>query len=355
MKESSKFQDILEHSSFWSQNDNNVWLASTINFWRNIEKYKFPSKLSGDRRKQIVSLVSKEILGMDSFKNPVLMKAEELTGLEKEFLGEHFLSDQSLHQAHAGEAFIIDDSGEFFTTVNLRNHIQLGIVDIRGDLENSWNRLVKVETALGKTVNYSYSSKFGFLTADPYQCGTALQVAVFLQPSGLLHTEKSDDVLEQLADESLSITGIQGSPTEIIGDVLVVKNNYSLGLTEENIIASMRTFTTKFLVEEHAARNHIKHEESALIKDKVSRAYGILIHSYQIEAVEALNAISLLKLGVELGWLTGITNIQLNQIFFNCRRAHLLNQFHGKVSSEEILHKRAEYIHKNLKDMRLVI
>jgi protein arginine kinase len=78
-----------------------------------------------------------------------------------------------------------------------------------------------------------------------------------------------------------------------------------------------------------------------------------LIHSYQIEAVEALNAISLLKLGVDLRWVLGITMEQLNLLFFNCRRAHLLCQFKEKIPQEEILHKRAEFIHKTLKGVEL--
>src|SRR5262249_54023406 len=112
----------------------------------------------------------------------------------------------------------------------------------------------------------------------------------------------------------------------------------------------------KMLVEEHGARAKILHEGSAEIKDRVSRAYGILIHSYQIEAIEALNAISLLKLGVELGWLTGTNVKELNRLFFNCRRAHLLHQYSGeKIKQEEIPHKRAEFIHKNLKNVQLAI
>ncbi len=109
------------------------------------------------------------------------------------------------------------------------------------------------------------------------------------------------------------------------------------------------------LVEEHGARSKILHEESAEIKDRVSRAFGILIHSYQIEAVEALNAISLLKLGAELGWLTGVTSKELNRLFFNCRRAHLLHQYGERIKQEEIPHKRAEFIHKTLKGVQLTI
>lgn len=354
-KENNKLQTFFCQNKLWANNDNTVWLASTVNLFRNIEKFKFPAKLNADRRKQIVQLLSKEFLTMPFFKNPLFLKAEDLSSLEKEYLVEHFLSSQSFHSAGAGEAFILDDTGEVIITFNMRNHVHFEYIDTRGELENAWNTLVKVETALGKNISYSYSPKFGFLTADLTQCGTALIVTVFLQLSGLIHTEKVDDVLEKLVDESFMATGIQGSPTEIIGDVLAIQNNYTLGMTEENIISSIRTVATKLMVEEHAARNHIRHENSPEIKDKVSRAFGILIHSYQIEAVEALNAISLLKLGVDMGWLAGISTAQLNQLFFNCRRSHLLCQYEQKVPQEEVTHKRAEFIHKALKEVKLTI
>ena len=341
------------HFNLWSTNDNPIWLGSTLNMYRNIEKFKFPSKLDEERRKQILSLLSKELLSMEGFVQPAFFKAEDLTSLQKEYLAEHFLSNQNLHSAGIGEAFILDERGDKMVSLNLRNHLQFEYIDSKNELENSWNQLVKIETFLGKTISYAFNPTFGFLTADLTQCGTALIVSVYLQLSALIHTDRIDDVLEKLVDESFDVTGIQGSPTEIIGDILVLSNNYTLGLSEENIISSIRSISTKLVVEEHGARNQIKHKDNSEIKDKISRAYGILIHSYQIEAVEALNAISLLKLGLEFGWLEGITLTELNQLFFNCRRAHLLCQYNEKVSQEEITHRRAEFIHKFLKNTKV--
>lgn len=339
----------------WTDNANPIWLASTVCLMRNIEKYKFPGKLGSDRKKQIISLVTKDLLSMEGLINPYLIKGEDLSHVDKEFLIEHFLSSQPLSQAHSGEGFFVDETGEFITSLNLRDHLHLQLVDCKGELENTWSRLVKIETILGKSLNYSYQTKFGFLTSDPTECGTGLSVTVYLQVPGLIHTGKIDEVLEKYEDESLAITGIQGNPTEIVGDVLMVKNNYTLGITEENIISSLRTFTTKLMLEEHSARNHIKQSDDIEFKDKVSRAFGILIHSYQIEAVEALNALSLLKFGIEANWVVGIDNKQINQLFFNCHRAHLLCQYKDKIHKEDIPHKRSEYIHKALKDVHLAV
>lgn len=355
MTENEKLHPIFSLQKPWSQNKNSVWLASTISLIRNLEKFKFPAKLDHDRRKQIIALVSKELIASNLLQDPYLIKGEDISPLEKEFLAEHFLSNQNFNQVHSGEGFVIESSGEFITIINLRDHVTFQIIDDQGELESSWNKLVNVETVIGKNLNYSFSHKFGFLTADFNMCGTALFVSVYLQVPALIHLEKINEILDKNADDSLLITGIQGNPTEIIGDVIVVQNNYTLGVTEENIISNLRAFTTKLLVEENSARSHIRNSDNADLKDKVSRAFGILIHSYQIEAIEALNALSLMKLGTEMEWIKGISIQELNQLFFNCRRSHLLSQYPQKISQEEIIHKRAEFIHKTLQHVHLMI
>lgn len=356
MKNNQNSSDpILCQKMPWDNNANSVWLASTFSLFRNIEKFKFPMKLDVERQKQIISVISKGLMESKLLDKPKTLNAEEVSPLQKEFLIEHFLTTESFQQAHSGEAFVLDSTGCFLATINLKDHIHFQILDCKGELETTLNKLVQIETEIGNSLKYAFSPKYGFLTSEFQQCGTGLNASVFLQVPALVHTETIDDVLEKLVDDSLNVSGIQGNPTEIIGDIIVVQNNYTLGITEENIISSLRNFTTKLMLEENSAKTKIAHEHNAEIKDRVSRAYGILIHSYQIEAIEALNAISLLKLGTELGWLTNVTTQGLNRLFFNCRRAHLMYQCGDQIKQEEILHKRAEFIHQTLAKAKLTI
>lgn len=354
-KDNKKHHPIFEDKKSWIENDHMIWLVSTITLARNIEKFNFPGKLESSSQKQILSLIKNQLGEIKNFKKSDLIDAENLTPLEKEFLVEHFLTTQSFVQTHSGEGVIVDKKGLFLGTVNIRDHLTLSLLDSDNELENNWNRLVEIESKLGEALSYSYSQKFGFLTADPMHCGTGLKVAVFLQLSGLIHTGKIDEALANYADEGISISGIHGGPNEIIGDIVVVQNNYSLGLTEENIISNIRGCCTKLQVEEKTTRKQIIEEQNTEMKDRVSRAYGILVHSYNIETVEALNALSLLKLGVQLDWVKGISIKKLNKLFFNCRRAHLLQHFDQEIPQEELIHKRAEFIHEHLKGVELKI
>jgi len=355
--ESSNLEEseILKLVSPWANNDNNIWLASSLELYRNIDKYLFPEKLDTERKKQVISLVSKAILSLDANQSPLLIAAEKISPFAKQFLVEHFLTDYNFQNAHVGDAFIINQTGQLLTTINLQNHLSLKTIDCLGELENSWNTLLKMEVAIGKSIPFAFSPKFGFLTSNPGLCGTGLVVTVFLQLSALIHLNKLDEILDKHVEESIAITGIQGNPEEIIGDVLAIKNNHTLGLSEENIIATVRALTTKLLTEENRARNEIRNLQHAHIKDLVSRAFGIFVHSYQIEPTEALNAISLIKLGIEMGWITGVNYLQLNQLFFNSRRSHLLSNFGKAIPQEEIPHKRAEFIHEAFKYCALKI
>lgn len=351
----NRLSPVYQLKKPWSENHNAIWLASTIKLQRNLEKFKFPNKLDLERKKQIVTLAGKELLALEPLKNTFLLKAEEMSSFEKEYLVEHFLSSSNFHHTTNGEAFLLDSNGEHLICFNIFDHLSFLSIDTRGDLEGAWNQIVKIESSLGQNVSYAFSQKFGFTTSDPSKCGTALTVSIYLQLSGLIHSETLKGILEELVDDSTTIAGIQGNPTEILGDILVIQNNYTLGVTEENILSLMRSIATKLVLEEKSSRKQIAKTKDPAIMDKVSRAFAILLHSYQMDAIEALNAISLLKFGIDVGWIDGVTSDELNRLFFNCRRAHLQSQFSEKFNPTEIPHKRAEYIHQSLKKAKLLI
>ena len=348
----SRGDQLLKQKGPWLNDFNSIWVASNIALRRNVEKFKFPAKLAADRRKQIIALISKEMLSSSLLVNPYLLKGEEIGPLEKEFLVEHFLSSEQFQQAHSGEAFVVDETGEFLASLNLKDHLHIQIIDIKGELESSWNRLVSLEEVLNNSISFSYNPEFGFLTADPIESGTGLHISTFLQLTALVQTGEISEVLKKFEDDAIETSNFLGAETPV-GDILIVSNRYTLGVNEESIIQQCRNFTNKLLNAEMSARK--KAETSDEMKDKVSRAYAILIHSYQIEAQEALNAISLIKLGSELNWIKGVTVAQLNELFFNVRRSHLLRLFPEKIAIEQIPHKRAEFIHSQLKGAELLI
>ncbi len=336
----------------WDINENVIWLCSTIRLIRNIEKFPFPQKLETERKKHILSLILKALLKQEKLQNPKSLQSADLQPLEKEFLVEHFLFFEGFSDAGGGTAFVIDDSGEFISVLNVKDHIQLQSTDCSGDLEKTWAFLVGIEEGLSQSLNFAYSPKFGFLTSDPLHCGTGLICSSYLHIPCLIHLSNIKDLIACEQKEGILATGMDQNPDEFIGDILLIRNKYTIGLNEESIVALLRNSILRIVIQEKNLRSKVKQEKNSLIIDKISRALGILKYSFNIETQEALSAISFLKLGIELGWITGMTVRQVNYLLFEVRRAHLLFLLH-KLEPTDAAVKRAEFIREQVHSLEL--
>lgn len=355
MKGKSETHPIYRMKNPWEKHAHNVWLASTLSLSRNLAKFKFPGKLDKTREEQTLSLLYENLKTCSHLSHPSLFRSEDLTPLQKEFLLEHFLIQADLHKAHSGEGFVIDESSIFMAAINLQDHLILHLIDTQQDIEKMWNQLAKIETHLSKGIDFSFNPRFGFLTADPKKCGTALNISLYLHIPAIIHLGELSELLDKETEEEVEILGLQGKATEMIGDILIARNTCTLGLAEEYILTAMRMWATRAVVAEISLRKKLMENGNETLKNKVARALGLLTHSYQLETIEALNALSLVKLGVEIGWVTAPAGLQLNQMLFDCRRSHLIKTLGEKVEIPELPKKRAEYLQALASQLHLSI
>lgn len=344
-QEKSKTHPIFKLQGLWEENSHQVWLASSLSLMRNIQKFKFPTKLDKVHETQILPLIYESLQQCSEIKSPILFRSEEMNFLEKEFLLEHFLTQDDFHQAHGGEGFIVDATGDFLAVLNVDDHMQLNLIDTKQEIEKTWNRLAKIEGYIGKRLDYAFNPRFGFLTSNPRYAGTGLIVTTFLHIPAIIHLGELSDLLEREKEDEVEAVGLQGNVNEMIGDILVSHNKCCIGLTEEYILTAMRMWATRAVVTETNLRKKIVENGDEQLKNKITRALGLLTHSYQLEVIEALNALSLVKLGIEIGWIKGPAQLNMNQILFNCRRAHLMSLLPQQPTIPELPKKRAEYLH----------
>jgi protein arginine kinase len=349
-------KSLLEHPP-WETENNPIWLATSFLLHRNLAKYHFPQKMNEHQCAQTLSILKERLLQSPQLKNPLFLNPEEMGFLDREFLFEHFLSGENFQNAPGGEGFVIDDSGSFLARINIQNHLQIQLTDCQGKWEEAWNTLSQIETGIGTTAEFAFSSKFGYLTAEPFLCGTGLNVQTWLHLPAMVHMEQLEETLLKQKEEGIQVTGMGGLLSEITGDLVVISNTCTLGISEESIIQSVHSMAMKLMAMEKTLRSHLLTENNTRIKDQVSRSFGLLLHSWQLQTAEALGALSLLKLGLHLDWVRGITERQLNALFFQCRKSHLLHML-GELhltEPQEIAHKRAEFLHKNMQGVVLKI
>ncbi len=355
MEQRPKFPQSLLKLSLLEGDSHKIWLFSSLTLQRNLARYKFPSKLSIVEMKHLLNKLKCSLEQVPVIKTPVFFSAEQLDAHEKEFLFEHFLYATSFQNAMNDQGFLVDDSGTFLALLNIKNHMQFHLVDFSSDLGKAWDVLSKIEKGVAGQLPFAFSPKFGYLTSDPTECGTALKIAIYLHLPALNHSNQLKEALVKQKDEDLIAAGLEGSLDELVGDIIVLKNQYTLGLSEESILHELQTTALKLIASEKTMRKHLKEKGSTDIKDLVGRAYGLLVHSCQLQTKEALNALSLMKLGLELEWIKGVSPGQIDHTMFHCRRAHLAHSLTDMTHDTHALNlQRAAFIHKSLEGMILI-
>jgi protein arginine kinase len=331
----------------WAELTNEIWLGSTLQLHRNVEKYLFPGRLESAKRAQLLKIMEQMFLQQPQFKEPRFLRAEELSPIDKQRLAEHFFVTSDLQQAHIGEGFLIDQTGRFLAICNMRDHLVLLQEDWHGELEESWNALADLEVELGNKLTFAFSTRFGFLTADPFQCGTGLVVECYLHLPALIRSNKLQEALAPY--EEISCSSLMGEGEGFVGDLVVLRNSATLGTTEESIVASLRQVTSHLTTSEKAARSELAEKNDVTMRDKVGRAFGLLANSLQLQAPETLDQLSLIKLGVHLNWITGITPALCNQLFFLTRRGHLAAYLNRGLEHDEVPQQRAALLRELLR------
>lgn len=335
----------------WLQNTNPIWLGTTLTLARNLDKFLFPNQLKPDPQKQIFNLLSNLLIQQKAFAGGVVKRSDECQPVDRDYLIEHFFLPPQQMQGSHGSGFVLNSNGNLLASINLDNHLMIHKIDKDGQLEKHYQAMLPVEEAVERNLGFAFSNRFGYLTALPEMAGCGLKAKALLQLSALIHTQELTGVLEKEAKEGVEAFPLFKDHSDWTLDIVVVENRYCLGITEEGILSSIRMFAEKLIDSEQKKRAEIQSKPSNELKDKVSRAFAVLKHSYQIDAKEAMNALSLIKLGVLLGWVSGVDVPLLNELFFRIRRAHFLKMSGENISPEALLHRRAEFIQKKLEKL----
>jgi len=105
----------------------------------------------------------------------------------------------------------------------------------------------------------------------------------------------------------------------------------------------------------------IEHEENARITllekkprvayDQVGRAFGILTNAHTVSSKEALNLLSLLRMGIDLELFPAATRGVVDELFIISQPAHIQKAAERKLTAEERDVYRAELIRERLKNV----
>ena len=100
-----------------------------------------------------------------------------------------------------------------------------------------------------------------------------------------------------------------------------------LGKSEEEIVEEMNAICLNIVDEEESARRKLIEKDRLGAKDNVYRSYGLLKYAKILSFEEALELLSILRLGLDLGIIDRIRDFDYFEIINMIGDAHVISRF----------------------------
>lgn len=331
-----------------SGKESDVVVSSRIRLARNIIEYPFETRCSKKENEEIVNKI-KEVLPSIGYGLKIL-KLKDMDDITKMSLVEKRLvsPDFVMNKNDIG-AIAINEEENICIMINEEDHLRLQVFAPGFEIEELLKLMVEIDTKFGKTLNYAYNDKYGYLTACPTNVGTGMRVSVMVHLPALTKTGNIQKVLHIINNFGMNIRGIYGEGSKSAGDMYQISNKQTLGVSEEEIINNMKIIVEKIIEQERLARKYLA-KHSLELEDKVYRSFGIISNCKKISSEEAREILSDVKLGTDLGIIKELDDLKVKKLYLYTKPANL-QKYLGEVNDNyERDIKRAEVIKNIIKE-----
>lgn len=328
--------------------DSQIAISSRIRLARNIANLKFPIASSEVEREHILELVSSASEKSDIFKERLSFNMNEISTVGRKFLLERHLVSREFCAGNKGSSLFVNAEEDFAIMVNEEDHIRLQMFSSGVCLRKLWKEISEKESLLNRELSFAFDEKLGYLTSCPTNIGTGIRASVMLSLPALTLSNQMNQIIYASGKLGMTVRGLYGEGSEALGYIYQLSNQSTLGENEEEIIERIEKTITRMIQHEKNARMLMIQNRRDFLCDFIGRCYAMLRHAYIITEKEAINALSAVRMGVDLKMFDSLDMEKVNTLFIMVQDAHLQKCLKKEMKAPELDVKRAEFIRKFL-------
>ena len=334
-----KFSRIIANSGEWLSGDGpnrHIVVSSRVRLARNLRDKPFPGWAKKSERLEVMNLVKQAVEHLPEMEESYSENLEALSPLEKQLLVERHLISREHAAKGVGSAVVMNAPQSLSVMINEEDHLRMQAIRCGLQLDNVFKMIDRVDSELEDNLEFAYSAELGYLTACPSNVGTGMRASAMLHLPGLVMSDQINKIINSVNKIGLAVRGLHGEGTEAMGNLFQVSNQTTLGEAEEEIIGRLNRVIEQVIEHEQNARALLAQRKAITLHDQIGRAYGLLCHSYSISSKEALNLLSIIKLGIDLSVFPDAHRFPVDELFIETQPAHLQKDAQVvKMSSEE--------------------
>lgn len=346
-----RFSTLIKHPADWmigGEVDNTIVLTSRIRLARNIRLLPFPGWATKDQRREAMELIFPAVQELAPMKDAFAQALSGLSSVQKQVLVERHLISRELAARSEGCAAVIERRQSLSFMVNEEDHLRMQSIRPGLSLSMAYDTLSELDDSLQETLTFAYDRKLGYLTTCPTNLGTGLRASAMLHLPGLVLSDQIGQVLHAIGRMGLAVRGLYGEGTESLGNLYQISNQSTLGESELQIIERLERVISQVAQHEHNARLKLLEDDRLMLHDKIGRSYGLLLHSWMMDSKEALNHLSLIRLGANMGFFPMATVRLCDNLLMEIQPAHLQLQSGKKLTPEQRDESRGQIIREHL-------
>lgn len=347
-----KFANVMSTAGEWLRGEgphHQIVISSRVRLARNLRNRAFPGWGKKPARIEVLEMIRPRVEELPEMQDSFSELLQDLSALEKQVLVERHLISREHAAKSVGSAVVMNRKQTLSIMINEEDHLRMQSIRSGLQLKQAFKLVDKVDTALEGKLEFAYDHKLGYLTACPTNVGTGMRASAMLHLPGLVLSELINQVIQAVSKIGLAVRGLYGEGTEAMGNLFQISNQTTLGEKEDEIISRLSKVIETIIEKEHDARQVLIQKRSNTLWDQIGRAYGVLTYAHAMTSKEALNLLSIMKLGVDLGAFPEDRRLPVDELFIDTQPAHLQKSSQRKLNAEERDHLRAQIIRERLK------
>lgn len=321
-----KLSPIITTKGEWlpgSGPDSDIVVSSRVRLARNLDNNPFPDWAKKPTRILLMEEIKSAVETLPEMNTCFSEKLEDLSALEKQLLVERHLISCEHAAKSSGSAVVMNKAQTLSFMINEEDHLRMQAIRSGFRLNDAFAMIMQADNRLEELLSFSFDPELGYLTACPTNVGTGMRASVMMHLPGLVLSEQINKIVNAVSKMGIAVRGLHGEGTDAIGNLFQISNQTTLGEREEEIINRLDKVIHQILEHEKNARAILRQQQPEVLLDQTGRAYGVLSHAFSISTKEALNLLSLIKLGIDLHLFPSILRESINDLLMETQPAHL--------------------------------
>ncbi len=325
-----------------------IVFSSRVRLARNVQGFAFPGWAKKPERVRSLDVIRGAVEQVAPMKEGFSSPMDGLSGLEKQILVERHLVSREHAAKSGGSGIVLNRSESLCVMINEEDHLRMQSLRPGLQLREAWKAIDELDSALESRLPFAFSQELGYLTACPTNVGTGIRVSAMLHLPGLVLGEQVNKTIQSVNKLGLAVRGLYGEGTEALGNIFQVSNQMTLGESEPEIVERLNKVVLQMIEHETNARQKLLEEKPKVLLNHIGRAFGVISNAFSISSKEAMNLLSMVRLGHDMELFPDQSRALFDELFLTTQPAHLQRGHPGKLGAEERDLLRADLLRERL-------